>query len=67
MTEAKLLTTEEAAHYLRLSSRSLIRWRVERRGPPVVRAGRKVMYRLHDLDAWLDRHTYDMPRDQVAR
>jgi excisionase family DNA binding protein len=62
----KLLTTEEAANYLNLSPRSLIRWRVERRGPPAVRVGRKIMYRARDLESWLDEHTLEMPRDRVA-
>jgi excisionase family DNA binding protein len=62
----KLLTTEAAAEYLHISPRSLIRWRVERRGPPAVRVGRKIMYRASDLEAWLDAHTLDMPRDRVA-
>ena len=60
----ELLTTREAAEALRLSERTLIRWRVERKGPPVVRAGRRVVYRPSDLDAWLARHTDSMPRDR---
>ena len=64
MTQTELLTTPEAAQALRLSERTLIRWRVDRKGPPVVRAGRRIMYRASDLDAWLERHTHAMPRDR---
>ena len=64
MPQSELLTTPEAAQALRLSERTLIRWRVERKGPPIVRAGRRIMYRARDLDAWLERHTHAMPRDR---
>lgn len=67
MPTTDLLTTPEAAETLRLSARTLIRWRVERKGPPIVRAGRRIMYRASDLDAWLQRHTHKMPRDRGAR
>lgn len=64
MTGSELLTTPEAAQALRLSERTLIRWRIERKGPPIVRAGRRIMYRATDLDGWIERHTYKMPRDR---
>jgi hypothetical protein len=55
--EDPLLLTKEAARYLRMSHRTLERWRrVEGQGPmfekmgPGLRAG--VRYRLSDLDAW---------------
>lgn len=55
----QLLTTEDAAHHLRTSPRTLIRWRGLRKGPPYVRAGRKILYRPADIDAWLDSHRQD--------
>ncbi len=54
----KLLTEREAAAYLRLSPRTLRRWRTEKpgTGPPVAGyAGRSPRYRQPDLDAWLTR------------
>lgn len=48
-----VLTTSEAADYLRVSERTLIRWRVHRRGPMWTYAGRQVRYRRADLDAYL--------------
>lgn len=54
MTEnTPVLTTDEAARYLRVSTRSLIRWRVLRKGPPWTYAGRQVRYRREDLDRYL--------------
>ena len=51
------LTTHEAAEYLRVSERTLIRWRVLRVGPPWAKAGHSVRYRRTDLDAWLTSRT----------
>ncbi|WP_019593009.1 helix-turn-helix domain-containing protein [Thioalkalivibrio sp. ALM2T] len=57
MTKQPNLTPEQAAEYLRLSPRTLIRWRNMRKGPPWVKAGRRVIYRRGDLDAWLEQRT----------
>ena len=48
-----LLTTEEAARYLRLSARTLERYRVTGEGPRFLKIGRRVLYRQSDLDGWL--------------
>ena len=53
-----LLRSREAAERLRLSHRTLDRWRTSGDGPPFVRLGKKaVAYRLADLEKWLDRQT----------
>ena len=56
------LTTNEAADYLRLSPRSLERYRVEGTGPSYLKAGpgkrARVFYRPADLDAWLEGRVY---------
>jgi predicted DNA-binding transcriptional regulator AlpA len=51
-----LLTTEEAAEYVGWSKHTLIYWRRHEPdcGPPWVRIGRRVFYRLTDIDAWAD-------------
>lgn len=58
----KYLTTPEAAHYLRLSPRSLERYRVEGNGPAYLKAGpgkrARVFYRPADLDEWLEARTF---------
>ena len=48
-----LLTTEEAGRYLRLSPRTLERYRVTGEGPRYLKIGRRVLYRKSDLDEWL--------------
>jgi hypothetical protein len=57
--EGKLLTEREAAAYLRVSARTLRRYRTEKpagTGPPVAGyVGRSPRYRRADLDAWLER------------
>ena len=43
-----------AAAFLRLSPRTLERFRVQGRGPRFLKLGRRVMYRVGDLEAWAD-------------
>ena len=51
---SSLLTTKEAAAYLRLSHRTLERYRVTGEGPRYLKMGRLVFYRREDLDHWLE-------------
>jgi excisionase family DNA binding protein len=57
--EGQLMTEREAAAYLRVSARTLRRYRTEETripGPPVAGyVGRSPRYRRADLDAWLER------------
>ena len=56
---ADLLRTREAADKLRLSPRTLDRWRTTGDGPAFVKLGRKAIgYRTTDLDRWLTRNTH---------
>jgi excisionase family DNA binding protein len=48
------LTTKEAAAFLRCTESALIKFRVERRGPPFLRVGRLVRYRQSDLVDWIE-------------
>ncbi|PWG62523.1 helix-turn-helix domain-containing protein [Sediminicurvatus halobius] len=61
-----VLTTAEAARYLQVSERSLIRWRVQRRGPAWTYAGRQVRYRIEDLDAYLSGRTRRPVAEEAA-
>ena len=54
LTGKGALSTKEAAAYLGVSERTLIRWRVNRTGPAWTYAGRQVRYRPEDLDAYLE-------------
>jgi hypothetical protein len=46
------LLQAEAAGYLRVSERTLERWRLEGTGPPFRRFGRRVVYASEDLSGW---------------
>ena len=56
------MMTAEAAHYLRLSARTLERMRVDGTGPRFMKAGpglrARVLYRLDDLRGRLESFTY---------
>ena len=60
------LTPREAADYLRVSERTLIRWRNARTGPPYTKVGHKVVYRDRDLDRWLDGQRREPLREVAA-
>ena len=51
------LTTEEAAEYVRLSPRTLERYRVTGEGPRYLKLGDRVFYCRDALDEWLIRKT----------
>ncbi|HEY9367518.1 helix-turn-helix domain-containing protein [Streptomyces sp.] len=51
------LKTPEAATYIGVANRTLENWRNRGKGPRYIRAGRAVVYRIRDLDAFLDERT----------
>jgi excisionase family DNA binding protein len=53
MTKETYLKPREAAEYLRSSTSTLAKARMNKRGPTYVRIGRAVRYRQSDLDAWM--------------
>lgn len=59
------LTRKEAGEYLGVHPRTLANWAAERHGPRYSKpSGRSCMYRLADLDAYLETHmvhTEDQP------
>lgn len=58
MNTDTFLTQEEAAELLRISPRTLERYRVAGSGPRFVKAGRRVLYRRGDLEAWTEANTF---------
>lgn len=50
----RLLTPAQAAEHLALSTSTLANWRCAGAGPPSVKVGGRVRYRLAELDAWVD-------------
>ena len=52
-----LLTQQQTAQALLLSTRTLERWRVMGLGPKFVRMGVSIRYRAGDVVAWIERQT----------
>lgn len=53
MTNGPLRTPDEAAEILRTPATTLQWWRTTGRGPKYVKIGRRVFYRLVDLDEFV--------------
>jgi hypothetical protein len=53
MEQSQLLTTAEAATYMRLKPQTLAKWRSHGKGPHFVQLGGKVFYRLTELDNYI--------------
>jgi hypothetical protein len=61
------LNETQAARYLSLQNRqTLANWRHMRRGPAYCRVGRRIIYRLEDLDAYLNIHRIDPESGDVS-
>lgn len=56
-------SNEEAADFLRLSPRTLEKYRVRGGGPPFRKLGRRVVYALSDLEDWAGRRVCDSTSD----
>jgi len=61
------LTEAEAANYLRTTTRTLRNLRRQSQGPAYARVGRKVIYRLIDLQRWQAVHSTPTQRTPVQR
>ena len=48
-----LLNQSEAAELCRLSARTFERYRATGDGPKYIKAGRRVLYRQADIEAWI--------------
>ncbi|WP_411815853.1 helix-turn-helix transcriptional regulator [Gordonia sp. SND2] len=57
MAHKPTLNTPEAAEYVNSTVATLNSWRYLGRGPAYIKLGRRVVYRVADLDAWLDANT----------
>lgn len=58
MSDERLLTTSEVAHYLGLDSGSLKRWRTRGGGPPYVKvSANRCRYSFEALKAWAAERT----------
>jgi hypothetical protein len=52
-----LTTTAGAAELIDQKPRTMEDWRLRSIGPPFIRVGRSIRYRVTDLEAWLDQRT----------
>ena len=65
--EHSYLLQAEAAKILRLSERSLERFRLTGTGPRFIKAGgRRVLYRMCDIEAWLAERTFSSTSEAHA-
>ena len=53
-TAQRYLDTRQAAAYLGLSPKTLIKMRITGDGPRYAKVGRRVIYDVADLDAWVE-------------
>lgn len=60
------LNLPKAAEYLGISPNTLYVWRHRRQGPPSFRMGRRVMYRIATLDAWVQAQEQSDSRSNPA-
>ncbi len=58
MDATTFLTQNEAAELLRLSPRTLERHRVAGTGPKFTKLGRRVVYRVSELETWATERTF---------
>lgn len=49
----ELLSTEQLAKALQVPITTLYQWRYKREGPPAMRVGRHLRYRMADVERWL--------------
>ena len=61
-----LLTEAELADALGICRRTLIRWRMARKGPPHVQLGRGIRYRAADVQDWLAENVVDVDRHTLG-
>lgn len=65
------LTSNEAADLLRVSRRTLERWRLEGNGPRYIKLGlgkrSRVVYRETDLDTWISRLSFGSTSEYPSR
>jgi len=62
-----LLSRRDAAQRVGLAPATLAKLAVFGGGPPMVKLGRSVRYRVADLEAWIERRTATSTTDAQAR
>ena len=60
----RYLDNQQAAHYLKLSPRTLDRQRLTGEGPRFRKFGRRVVYAIDDLEAWANERIFECTRTE---
>ena len=59
----KLITPTEVSELLSISPLTLRKWRWEGKGPQFIKAGSKVLYRIADIENWVNTQTRSSTSD----
>lgn len=51
---ANYLTRDQLAEELGVTTRTISRWRWERKGPPAHKVAGRILFKRTDVEAWLD-------------
>ena len=62
---ATLLNQIDLARRWRISPRTLERWRWLRKGPPFMRIGGAIRYRIEDVETFEAAQRREMPQDEI--
>jgi predicted DNA-binding transcriptional regulator AlpA len=62
-----LITPRQLAVRWECSEATLAKWRVNGDGPPFVRLGRKIAYRVADIEMWLDARRAASTSEYIGR
>lgn len=57
--QSPFLTPDQAAQFLKLSPKTLEKYRREGGGPRFRKHGSRVLYAISDLEAWSEKRAYD--------
>lgn len=61
-----MMNTPTTAERVGVKKNTLELWRMQGRGPKFVKVGRRVMYRVSDVEAFLDANTCQSTSDKSA-
>ena len=62
----QVLNDVEAADFLGLAAQSLRNARSRREGPPYIKLGRRIVYKVSDLEEYIDKHRIVPQTHQVV-
>ena len=64
---SSLLDAQKAADWTGLSTSTLAKLRLSGDGPTYAKLGRRVVYRLHDLETWIEAHRFKSTSEYGAK